>query len=347
MGLLSEAAKYRVVSLVGMAKNTGKTTALSALIDEAHGAGLRLGISSTGRDGETKDLVTGTAKPRVFLPEGALATVPAGLYGFCDAGLEIVKATGLHGPLGQILLCRAAEAGYAQIAGPVSTAGQTEICAEMRGLGADMVLIDGAIDRRSVAAPYASDAVILATGAALSGRISEVAAETAHVAEIYGLPELGDLGDEGIAEAIARHSGGKRIACLGAGGDRALDRGLDLRTGLGAGGLIGAEIAKGAGYVYLPGALTGGLLEGIEPGLLKGAAFIVDDPTKIFVERAVWRRLRGRGLKVRVIAGVKIAAITVNPFSPAGFSLDSTELVRAVGAAVGGIPVMDVRRAGA
>ena len=344
MGLLRETAeKYKVVSLVGMAKNTGKTTTLGTLIAEAADEGIRLGISSTGRDGETKDLVTGTAKPRIFLPEDMIVTVPAGLYELSGAGLEIMRATDFHTAVGQILLCRVAEAGFVQVAGPVSTAGQMEVCAEMRAMGADMVLIDGAVDRRSVAAPYASDAVILATGAALSGRVREVAAETAHVVEIYSLPEMRD---KGILDRINKHRGEKRIVCLGAGGDGSLDRPLDLKTGLEAGNPVSAEIAGGASCVYLPGALTNGFLEGIDPSLIGRAAFIVGDPTKIFIDRRLWRRLRGKGLNVFVLSGVRIAAVTVNPYSPAGFTLDSGELVRAVSAAVGDIPVADVKCGG-
>jgi predicted aconitase with swiveling domain len=48
-------------------------------------------------------------------------------------------------------------------------------------------------------------------------------------------------------------------------------------------------------------------------------------------------------MRVFVQSGVTLVAITVNPYSPAGFSFDSAELVRAVGAAVGDIPVVDVR----
>ena len=65
-GLLSElSTRYKTISIVGMAKNVGKTTALNYLIEEAEDESIRLGITSTGRDGETTDLVTNTDKPRV------------------------------------------------------------------------------------------------------------------------------------------------------------------------------------------------------------------------------------------------------------------------------------------
>ena len=68
MGLLYDlSTEYKTLSIVGMAKNAGKTTALNYLIEEADDEMIRLGITSTGRDGETSDLVTGTEKPRVYL----------------------------------------------------------------------------------------------------------------------------------------------------------------------------------------------------------------------------------------------------------------------------------------
>ena len=94
MGLLHElSTKYKTLSIVGMAKNAGKTTALNYLIEEAIDEGIVLGITSTGRDGETQDLVTGTEKPRVFLEEDMLVAVPALLYDMADAGLEVIQRT--------------------------------------------------------------------------------------------------------------------------------------------------------------------------------------------------------------------------------------------------------------
>ena len=92
MGLLYDLSqKYKTLSIVGMAKNAGKTTALNYLIEEADDEGITLGITSTGRDGETQDLVTGTEKPKVYLYEDTIVSVPTQLYDLAEAGLEIVK----------------------------------------------------------------------------------------------------------------------------------------------------------------------------------------------------------------------------------------------------------------
>ena len=106
MGLLYDLSnKYKTLSIVGMAKNAGKTTALNFLIEEAMDEGIVLGITSTGRDGETQDLVTGTEKPRVYLDQGTLVSVPSQLFGLADAGLEILRRTKYSTAIGELLIC--------------------------------------------------------------------------------------------------------------------------------------------------------------------------------------------------------------------------------------------------
>ena len=102
MGLLNDlSTKYKTISIVGMAKNAGKTTALNYLIEEAIDEGMILGITSTGRDGETQDLVTGTEKPRVYVDRDMLVAVPSLLYDMADAGLEVIRKTKYSTAIGE------------------------------------------------------------------------------------------------------------------------------------------------------------------------------------------------------------------------------------------------------
>jgi len=58
--------KYESISIVGMAKNAGKTVTLNALLDEAYENGKNVGLTSIGRDGEKQDIVTQTEKPMIY-----------------------------------------------------------------------------------------------------------------------------------------------------------------------------------------------------------------------------------------------------------------------------------------
>ncbi len=335
MGLLYDlSTKYRTVSIVGMAKNAGKTTALNYFIEEAMDEGIRLGITSTGRDGENTDLVTNTDKPRVFLETDTIVSVPTELYELAEAGLEILRMTKYPVALGQLLICRVADSGYVQIAGPLTVQAHKELCRDMFDLGADMVLIDGAIDRKSVAAPETSDAIILATGAVLSRSMKKVAEETAHIVNLYRLPILED---EATREALRKT---KDNICIVKKGEVTS---LDLKTGLNASRHIDEAIDEDTDYVYIAGALTNSVLADISPTKLRKVPIVLKDPTKIFIDGMTWGRLCKRGMRVFVLDNIKVAAVTVNPYAPQGYVLSHQALLEAVQEAIPDIPVIDVR----
>lgn len=343
MGLLKElATKYKTVSIVGMAKNSGKTTALNFFIEEAMDEGLLIGVTSTGRDGESTDLVTGTEKPRVYLYSGTLVSVPTQLYDLAEAGLEILRMTNYHTSIGQLMLCRVVDSGYVQIAGPVNTTDHKKLCEEMFAYGAEMVLIDGAIDRKSIAAPDTSDAIVLATGAVLSRSLKKVVEETAHVVGLYQLPVL----EQGEARMLLESGSPDKIIILekgsaDCGGLSA--RALDLKTGLAASRFLDDEINDETEYIYIPGALTNSVIADINPEKLKRIKVVLKDPTKIFIDSMNWQQLRKRGFTAYVLDNITVAAVTVNPIAPLGYAFGHEELRSAMEGALNGIPVVDVR----
>lgn len=338
MSLLQDlSTKYKTLSIVGMAKNAGKTTALNYLIEEADDEGIRLGITSTGRDGETTDLVTGTEKPKVFLYEDTIVSVPTQLYDMAEAGLEIVKKSQYRTPMGDLLLCRVAESGYVQIAGPVATAHMKNMCGEMIDMGCELILIDGAIDRKSIASPYTSDGIILSTGAVLSRSMKTVVEETCHVVSLYSIPEL----EEGAARDIIENNiEENKIMLLKKDNSPEI---LDLATGLGASRFIDDAIDDDTEFVYIPGAFTNSVICDIHPKKLGKVRFILKDPTKIFINLMDWGQLRKKGFKPCVLKNIKVAAVTVNPVAPSGYSFDHKVLRDSMAEALQDIPVIDVR----
>lgn len=339
MGLLYDLSnKYKTLSIVGMAKNAGKTTALNFLIEEAMDEGIVLGITSTGRDGETQDLVTGTEKPRVYLDHGTLVSVPSQLFGLADAGLEILRRTKYSTAIGELLICKVQDAGYVQIAGPVINSETKKLCQDMFGLGCDLVMIDGAIDRKTIASPETSDAIILATGAVLSRSMKKVVEETAHVVHLYGLPEFEE--NDKVTEFIRQDNYEHIIAF----NDKGEGKVLDLVTGLGAARYIDDAIEEDTRYIFIPGAFTNSVVADITNKHLKQVEFILKDPTKIFVNIMDWGQLRKRGFKVKVLKNIEIAAITVNPWSPQGYTFDSDILIEEMKKLIPDMPIIDVRK---
>ncbi len=70
MDLLSKIGALRSLSIVGMAKNTGKTVCLNYVLDQLQRSGKVIAVTSIGLDGEKSDQVTQTEKPEIELAEG-------------------------------------------------------------------------------------------------------------------------------------------------------------------------------------------------------------------------------------------------------------------------------------
>ncbi|MFR5861267.1 MAG: hypothetical protein ACLUES_06220 [Flavonifractor plautii] len=164
------------VTVIGLCKNAGKTTAMRRLMAELGEE--CLGLTSVGRDGECTDLVTGTEKPDLYLKKGDLFATARGMLTLCDATLEVVDLTDVMTPLGPVAVFRTLSDGYVQLAGP-SAAGQLPpLTRRFQELGAQRVLIDGAAGRKSLAGAGVEGVALLCTGASLD-RDMTVVAETA------------------------------------------------------------------------------------------------------------------------------------------------------------------------
>jgi len=270
---------------------------------------------------------------------GTFFSAPFNLNVFAYEGLEFLGMTNFSTSLGQIMLCRVAESGYVQIAGPVNTKDHKKMCREMLAYGAEIILIDGAIDRKSIAAPDTSDAIILSTGAVLSRSIKKVVEETAHIVGLYQLPVLED--GQARDMILSRQDMEKIMLIKG----NEIDM-LDLKTGLLAGKFLDEAIDEETDYIYIPGAMTSSVISDIHPAKLKEVEFILKDPTKIFVDAMHWQQLRKKGFTVKVLENIKVAALTVNPHAPEGYSFEHEALLKAMKSAVAGIPVVDVKMGG-
>ena len=113
-------AGAKTMSIVGMCKNAGKTTVLNWILQNT-GRERVLGLTSIGRDGESTDVVTGTEKPSIFVPEGTLIATAKDMLRLGDVTKEIMATTGIPTPLGEVVVMRARSDGYVQIAGPSIT----------------------------------------------------------------------------------------------------------------------------------------------------------------------------------------------------------------------------------
>lgn len=331
--LFARARRYRSIAVVGMGKNTGKTVTVNSLIAKAREAGISVGLTSTGRDGEDEDVASFRPKPPVFLPPGAALATAGPCLGRGSAGLEILEATGLTNALGEIYIARVQEEGSVEVSGPERMADLQPVLARLQQL-ASLVLVDGAMDRRSASAPSVSEGTILATGAVIGGSTEEVIRLTLYAVEVLGLPAAGDLS---LPEIEFLAGGG-----VGAAGTRGPIVTIPVATAVDAPPEIASYLSPQCNRFLTGGALSDPLAELLWQASWKipSLQVVVWDATRIFVEPGRWQRLTRR-VPVRVALPIDLVGITVNPFSPEGRRLPGNELVRDLKKMLPGLPVAD------
>ncbi|HXR28262.1 MAG TPA: hypothetical protein VN772_01705, partial [Solirubrobacteraceae bacterium] len=102
----------RRLALVGLAKNTGKTVALTALLSELQADALPIGVTSVGRDGEEHDVIDfRIEKPRVHLPGGSIVATTDELLRASALPHDLLEQTDVRTPLGRVQIARLSGAG--------------------------------------------------------------------------------------------------------------------------------------------------------------------------------------------------------------------------------------------
>lgn len=295
---------YDSLSIIGMCKNAGKTTVFNHILEQSYG--YKLGLTSIGRDGEATDLVTGTKKPGIWVREGTIIATAAGLLNVCDITREILLTTGMYTPMGEVVVLRALSDGNVQIAGPSMIDQLIEVSRIFKDFGAQKVIIDGAISRKTLCSRELTDATVLCTGASCGRSMEAVIEETRHACRMLTLPETKDK---------------SRFAGLG--GKVTLLAKDTLREA--EGNLADAlRSQKDTDTIFCGGALSDALLKPlIVSGMdLKGMVIVVRDASRILLTGKTYDKLLIKGCKVEVLDPINLVAVTINPFSAYGLHFD-------------------------
>ena len=177
--------QHKTISLIGMAKNVGKTTTLNHLINAFNKAGTSLALTSIGRDGESTDIVTQTNKPQIYVHNNTVIATAEKLLNLCDITKEILHVTDINTPLGRVVVAKAKSAGFVQLGGPSITSQVSQL---LSLITQDKAIVDGALSRKTIANPSVTDATILCTGASLNSNINLVLEQTRHTVDMLMLP---------------------------------------------------------------------------------------------------------------------------------------------------------------
>ncbi len=318
---LTKLGDYKVISIIGLAKNVSKTTTLNYIIKNLKGH--KLGLTSIGRDGEKYDVITQLPKPRIYIKRGTIVATARESYEASEVKMEILKKTEYNTPLGEILILKATNEGFIELAGPSINTHLQEICIELKKLGCDLILIDGAFDRRSYATPIISDATILSTGASVSRNMERVIDLTSHIYDIFSLEIVKDDKIRKISKDILL------TAQVGIINDDYSSNKLENSTALGSSKAIFDQLTKDAQYLVIKGAITDSFLD--EYGInkkVKDVTIISTDPTKLFISKQVFYKFIKKGGRLKVLDRINLIAITVNPTSPLGYEFENNQFMR-------------------
>lgn len=172
----------RTIALAGISKNSGKTTLLNEII--RRNPDITWGVMSTGIDGEAMDRVFGTLKPSVHLPKGSV---------FCSDA-ETLEGHGSRVTVLQkvisgrdLWLLRAEAELETEITGPATVAEQIAMAKLLHRCGGKKVLIDGALDRKSIVLDSYINGIFLCVGASF-GTTDEI------ITELHRLRHLTRIG---------------------------------------------------------------------------------------------------------------------------------------------------------
>jgi hypothetical protein len=343
----------RRLALVGLAKNTGKTEALAALLRELESEGRRVGVTSLGRDGEEHDVIDSRIeKPRVRLPAGSLVATTDTLLRASAIPHQLLEDSGVRTPVGRVLVARLDRGGAIEIAGPSAAAELRAVADAMLALGADQVLIDGAIDRRAASSPRVADGLVVATGAVLDLDIAEVVSQTRNAVELVRLPCVDERSQTGrrlrelASMAEGERTGSRRASLLvGEGFEHAV---LPPRFVLTA---DSEQISKlldatpSARWLIVAGALPESFLSSLLDPVRRRElelVLIVADPTRVFLGKRGPEWYRRRGLQLQTLERIELEAMTVNPVAPQSHRFDSAQLQRLLAQAIPDVPIFDV-----
>ena len=335
VSLFDKIAHCNSLSVVGLAKNTGKTVTLNYLLQELRHSRRTVAVTSIGIDGEGIDQVTRTAKPEIILYEPMLFVTSEQHYARRRLTAEILDVSTMRTALGRLVTARVHNTGKVLLSGPADTATLRRVIARNAELGANLTIVDGALSRLSPASPSVTEAMILATGAAVSANMQQLIRQTKFVCDLVSLP---CLPDDALRESLS--SIAKGVWQI----DGAEIHDLKLNSALSIGRKGQNAIPPDANTLFVAGVITNKLLEHLR--LQKNIAeltVIARDFTKIFVSPESYNAFIKRGGTLQVLYRTQLLAVTVNPTSPQGYTLDSTTLCNALSEVIG-LPVMDVRQ---
>jgi len=314
MPFIPDLLHIQSVSIVGMAKNTGKTTCLNYVLSRLEEENRCVAVTSIGVDGEERDVLYDTLKPRIRLKKGNYFITSEKHFAEKELEANVISISRRSTALGRLVTAEAKSEGKVILSGPSDSLWLHECIDSLAKLGADITLVDGALSRMSLASPAITDAMILCTGAACSFQLERLIKKVKFLCDMIHLPQA----DARLHQSCSAAK--KGVWALTEQGILAEKISDSLFTAHN----LTAEWTNRYKHFFINGVLTDSFLKSLNSvSYLTDIHLLVRDFSRIFVHPATYNRFIRKGGKINVLQQAKLLALCTNPTSPEGYHYDA------------------------
>lgn len=319
MPFIEDILKYKSISFVGMEKNAGKTQTLNYVLSRLRTFSKTIALTSIGVDGETTDIVTLTSKPEIEIYPNTTFITSQALYPQREIVSAIEEVSTQTTALGRLIKAKAITQGKILLAGPSDTVSLKKLIEKLEK-NTDLILIDGALSRKTFGSPSITQAMILSTGASLSASLNVVVKKTKFIYQMTQLPQyegkhaeqlqqiengIYAITDEGIIDL--------KIPSL-----MMIDKYKD-------------KIFDSGTRLFVAGALNDKFVQFLKiQKNIQDIEIIIKDFTKVFSNEDNTLQYLSKGGKIKVLDKANLIAITANPISPTGYNFNNEEMLDAL-----------------
>ncbi|AIO18744.1 hypothetical protein KQ51_00864 [Candidatus Izimaplasma bacterium HR1] len=256
-------------------------------------------------------------KPRIKLYPKMLVATALNCLEETTSEYVIHEKTNISTPLGVIVIAEITKQGEVLVAGPSTNNDMKFIVNLLKKYQASMILIDGALFRKSIANTYLSDAIILSTGASYNKDIDIVVTDTKIFIDQLSLPQY-----KRPVNTNVRTYENTFYTNVNTNENKVIHESLlhnedILSTYLGKFDLL-----------YIKGALTDRIYQILvnNRNEFKKLKIVVKDATNILMKPNHFRNLSKIGVEVEVLNQIEILFVTFNPYSPFSYDFNNEEL---------------------
>jgi len=332
MPFIQDILQHKSVSIVGMAKNTGKTTCLNYVLNRLEEESRKVAVTSIGVDGEERDVLYDTLKPRIRLKKGNLFITSEKHFAAKELEASVIAVSNRTTALGRLITAEAQSEGKVILSGPSDTLWLQECIQSLLQLGADIVLVDGALSRMSLASPAITDAMVLCTGAACSIQLERLIKKVKFLCDMINLPP--------VNADLCKTCQNAKEGVWALSEDGILENKLTDSLFINTNSL--SEWTSRYKHFFINGVLTDIFLKRLNSEAnLSDIQLIVRDFSRIFVHPSSYSRFVRRGGTISVLQQAKLLALCTNPTSPEGYHYEAEVLRNAIERNLQ-IPVYDI-----